>query len=302
MIYTLLRRVHVLVILVAAVGIVGVCWSTRALAITNPQSGSFGLEGTVNALPPTTTAPIAIPSNGETYTSQPVTVSGICTGNLLVELFSNGVFIGSAVCNSNSYTISAALFEGQNQLLTRQYDALNQPGPDSPTVTVTYQNTTISSAQQVSLTSIYAQRGATPGTPIVFPISISGGTGPYAISVDWGDGSSPDLLSETGATTFNIQHAYKESGVYTILIKATDHDGSVTFLQLVGIGNGTIYQSVTTPNANGSTTAALAPKTNILWEPAALAVPLMIVAFWLGRRYELDSLRRNFDRRREDDR
>ena len=34
----------------------------------------------------------------------------------------------------------------------------------------------------------------------------------------------------------------------------------------------------------------------VLWLPAALMIPLIIVAFWLGRRYELLALRRKLER------
>jgi hypothetical protein len=298
--YVFIRRLHLLALSVIAVSALFVCAGGTALAVTNPQNGSFGLEGTVNGAPPTSTAPISVPSNGQTFTTEPVVVSGICSGSLLVELFSNGVFIGSAQCKSGSYSITASLFEGQNVLLTRVYDALNQSGPDSPTVTVTFHNSLLSAAQQVLLTTPYALRGATPGTVLSWPISIAGGTSPYAISVDWGDGSSQDLLSESFATTFTIQHTYKEAGVYTILVKATDHAGALTFLQLVGIGNGEVVQNQTISNASGGQTTTLT-KTTILWEPAALAVPLLLLAFWLGRRYEVAVLRRNYDNYREQD-
>ncbi len=58
-------------------------------------------------------------------------MSGICPGDLLVKIFKNNVFAGSVQCKNGSYSIVIDLFSGQNELVARVYDALDQPGPDS---------------------------------------------------------------------------------------------------------------------------------------------------------------------------
>ena len=264
-----------------------------AFAVTNPSSGSTGLEGTIPSAPPTSGATIATPSNGQTFTSIPITVSGLCPTGLLVKVFANNVFVGSEVCTNGSYSIQVDLFSGRNDIVTRVYDALDQAGPDSNVVTVNFDagQYNPSDVQLVSLTSDYARRGANPGQTLTWPIILSGGTGPYAISVDWGDGKAPDLISQSSPGTINLSHVYDTAGVYSVLIKATDKNGVSAFLQLVGVANGAITSSANT----GTSSTGGKTIVQVLWLPAALLIPLIIVAFWLGGRYKLAGLRKHLE-------
>jgi hypothetical protein len=256
-------------------------------AVQNPQNGSTGIEGTISSSPPTKGGTITTPSNGQTFTSSPITINGLCPTGLLVKVFSNNIFVGSATCTNGSYSIQIDLFDGQNQLIVRVYDALDQPGPDSNQITVTFTDQqTIDFGSRVALSSSYATRGANPGELLTWPIILSGGSGPYAISVDWGDNSGQSLQSESFPGNITISHTYKSAGVYRVTVRATDHNGTTAFLQLVGVANGQLTQSKAAASSKGTTTV-----TKTLWWPAAISIPLLFVSFWLGRRFELAALR-----------
>jgi hypothetical protein len=259
----------------------------------NPQDGAAGLQGTVPTPAPKDPATIIHPTNGSSFTTLPITVDGLCTTGLLIKVFSNNVFVGSALCKSGSYTLQVDLFEGRNDLVARIFDALDQPGPDSNVVTVTYTNNQFVSTgiTPLTLSSIYARRGANPGETLNWPITINGGTAPYAVSVDWGDGKPATLYSEPFAGNFNISHVYDTSGTYVVTIKATDKNGLTAFLQLVGQANGAVTQS-----DDKSKGGLVSTKTAVVWVPAALSIPLIISSFWLGRRYELTELRKRLER------
>jgi len=288
------------VAIVVALGLAFVLFGAKAYvaALDNPQSGSTGLQGKISSPPPTTAATISVPRDGQTFTTQPITVSGICPKGLLVKIFKNNVFGGSVECTNGSFSILIDLFNGQNQIIVRVYDALDQAGPDSNTITVGFNDgNSATQASRVSLTSNYAKRGATPGQALTWPIILSGGTGPYAISVDWGDGKAADLKSIGFPGSFDIQHTYDNAGVYNIVVKATDKNGTTAFLQLVGVGNGALSQD-TGASSSGSgngTTGTTSTKTRILWEPAAIIMPFVLLTFWLGKKHELKTLRRKIE-------
>jgi hypothetical protein len=287
-----------LAFLVLAVAVLGT--NTVQAAVKNPQSGSTGLEGTVSSPAPTKGATITTPVNGQTFTSVPITVNGLCPSGLLVKVFANNVFVGSAQCTNGSYSIQINLFSGQNDIVVRVYDALDQPGPDSNPITVTFNDAqTVSFGSRVTLSSGYAQRGANPGEVLTWPIILSGGIGPYAISVDWGDNSAQSLQSEPFAGNITISHTYKTAGVYKVIVKATDHNGTTAFLQLVGISNGQVTQSTasTSPPSSGTTIVKTKP---LIW-PLLLIFLLIFISFWLGRRFELAALRRQLDISRSQD-
>lgn len=267
-------------------------------AVENPQSGSVGIEGKIPSQPPQVPATITTPTNGQSFTQTPITVGGLCTKGLLVKMFANNVFVGSVQCENGSYSMQVDLFSGRNDLVARIFDAFDQAGPDSNVVTVTFNDAQFNpfGASLLSLTSNYAQRGANPGQALVWPIILSGGTGPYAISVDWGDNRAPDLMSVEFTGTVDLKHVYDNAGVYKVVVKATDKNGLSAYLQLVAIANGAITSSAPAESEKGSGNIPA----RVLWVPAAACVPLIFISFWLGRRYELASLRKHLERHRED--
>ena len=260
-----------------------------------PQSGSgsIGIQGEISTAPPTRGATIAVPSNGAVFTSVPITVSGLCPTSLLVKIFSNNVFVGSVFCANGSYSVQVDLFSGQNQLVARVYDSLDQAGPDSNIVTVTFNDAQFAQfGTHVELTSNFAERGAPPNQELDWPIIISGGNAPYAISVDWGDGSPTDLMSQAAPGEFTIKHTYKSSGIYKVIVKATDKNNGEAFLQLVAVATGSAQN-----NSKGSGGNSLI-KIEVLWWPALVMLPLIVAAFWVGRRHELYTLRKQLEKER----
>jgi len=282
-----------LISFVLAIAIIGVNHSSVNAAT---DSGSVGLEGKISAPPPKQGATITFPSNGATIDKSPITVTGICPNGLLVKVFKNNVFAGSAICKNGSYSIKIDLFGGKNELVVRVYDELDQAGPDSNKVSVNFPVGGFNVGQRVSLTSPFAKRGANPGNKLTWPITLSGGSGPYAITVDWGDGKTPDVISQQFGGTFDISHTYDNAGVYVITVRASDKNGDIAFLQLVGVGNGPAAQS--TDKSDDKNAAAAVGKTRILWQPMVLAFPLLVSSFWLGRRHQLFQLRKQLERQK----
>ena len=59
--------------------------------------------------------------------------------------------------------------------------------------------------------------------PVEFTVGVSGGTGPYRLSVAFGDGSN--LTLNGSGPTFPLVHTYLESGTYTATVAVTDSVG-----------------------------------------------------------------------------
>jgi hypothetical protein len=270
-----------------------VTYAQQSRPDANPSDDGIGMQGTLVQPPPSNAPTITLPSNNQSFEQIPITVTGLCTDDLLVRIFKNNVFGGSAICENGSYSIQTDLFGGQNQLTARVYDDLDQASPVSNTVTVTYlidvpvvPGSPDEVGQRIALTTTFARKGADPGEELIWPITLSGGRNPYALSVDWGDGKS-DLLSQESAGTFDLKHIYDNPGVYKVIMKATDADGISAFLQVVGIANG----AVTVGTGAQGNEAPVVTKTKVLWQPAAIMFPLLLSTFWLGKRYQLQKVR-----------
>jgi hypothetical protein len=260
------------------------------------QANSFGVQGKISSPPPTQAATITTPTNGQNFTNDPtITVAGFCQDGLLVKVFNNNIFVGSVLCNNGSYSIQVNLFTGQNELSAIVFDDLDQSGPTSNIVTVTFNNASLTSfGTLITLTSVYARRGADPGKNLSWPLTLSGGTGPYAFSIDWGDGQPLQLLSQPVVGNFTIEHVYKSAGTYKVVIKAVDANGVPAFLQLVAVSNGQATDVSKTDDAAAKTTVVKETKLAII--PMIVLFVLIIIGFWLGRRYELLALRKRIER------
>jgi len=256
----------------------------------NPQSGAIGVSGLVLGPPPSTQAVILSPGNGSHTSIIPITVSGTCTRELIVSIFANDIFVGSTVCTSSgSFSLQTNLFEGQNTLAAKVSDSLGQYGPDSAAVTVTYDSPSLALkgsaafGHQLYLLTSTPTRGAQPGNPVAWELTIVGGTPPFAVSWDWGDGQT-DLVSRQFEGPFSTAHSYDRPGVYRVIVKATDGAGNSAFLQLVTIVNGPVP-------ATATTSGGLDPGTLVSIWPLYILACLFVLAFWLGERRELKSLR-----------
>jgi len=260
----------------------------NAIPTPDPKPGSYGLEATKTQAPPTQGATISTPGNGASFNTSPVAVNGVCPTDLLVQVYNNGVMVGSVMCTNGSFSLQVSLFAGANELTAIVYDTLDQPGPVSNTVTVNYTDTNFAAfGSLITLTSSYGRRSAAAGTELGWPLQLSGGNGPYAFSLDWGDGTATELKSQSLAGLVNIAHTYKKAGIYQANIKVTDVNGVSAFLQVIAVSSGKVDATDTAANTNQGAT----PKQQVLWAPAVASLAFLPVAFVFGRLSQTVSLR-----------
>ena len=292
-----ITRSVVVMSLVASIGV-----SLPAMAITplptpDPKPGGFGIEATKTQPSPTQGATITTPGNGGSFSTSPIAVSGICPEGLIVQLYNNNVMVGSTMCQNGSFNLQVSLFAGTNDLKAIVYDDLEQSGPESNVVSVQYTDTSFQAfGELITLTTTYGRRSAPTGGQLDWPLQLSGGTGPYAFSIDWGDGSEAQLQSQSLAGLVNINHIYKKAGVYQVNVKVTDTNGVSAFLQIIAVASG---QADLSSAQNLNKTGDAAPRVEVLWAPAAIALILLFPAYWLGRQSQLVSLRNKLEKERD---
>jgi hypothetical protein len=241
-------------ILAVVIGILGQTNLVRTFA--NPLNGDITVDGTVQAAPPSQPAVITSPTNGQVITQSPTTVSGTCPGtDTIVEIYKNNVFTGSGPCQNGSFAITVDLFIGPNTLIAKVKDNLGQYGPDSVPVNVTYKPTTptptnptggssgegpaLTPETQMILLIDADYRGSFPGERVTIQPSILGGVAPYAIKIEWGDGSE-EIIARKVNGPFDVSHVYQTAGTKTIKIYASDSTGQKAYVQTVAIINGAV--------------------------------------------------------------
>lgn len=282
-----------LVVLLVVVGVILGFFTADAAEHPVPGAGSIGLTGTVPGKPPTTGAKITKPTAGQRFATMPVTVEGTCPKDTLVEIFKNDIFAGSTVCSENeTFSLQIDLMNGENKLIARVYDALNQPGPSSEAITVyndalPAQMGPLSSLDfggtQLLLNTDAVFRGIFPKQDLYIPIDIIGGRAPYAITIQWGDNTNK-VVPRNDNVSFKVSHAYNKPGVYQVTIQGTDADGRLAFLTVAAIVNGQPDPVATTTDST-NTTAGTIGKMLALW-PMYIAALAVVISFWLGERRE----------------
>lgn len=279
--------------------------STRALTLT--ESGSINVAGLVKGPPPTTPAVISQPTNNQTFATNLIAVNGTCGSGLLVKIFRNGTLAGSMICQGDgTFSIMIQLTGGSNLLQARNYDFADQAGPDSPGVTVFYsvassgssdglsgestiisstntgEQAAIESKENFLVTTDTAVKGITVGNEVSWKFVLSGGNPPYALLINWGDGQQ-DLKSYSKNGEILLKHKYTKAGVYKITVKATDSAGRVAYMETTAVIQKSGFFGITSkflPDTDRTDYFYFA-----WW--VLLSIGLIILAFWLGEKYEL---------------
>jgi hypothetical protein len=327
-----------LFMIVLCVGVFLASWTRFVTADVITQSASYTVGLSVPGPAPTVAATIDTPSEGATFTDLPIDLGGTCPLNTYVTLYRNGAFSGVSICDAGGkWSLQTGLFEGANELQARVFSQTDVPGPMSASVNV-YYNPPVPPAPQpgepiepaanqpnrsstgqstgggsstvtpLLFKTTYSYKGHYTGTQTTWQLTLEGGVPPYAISVDWGDGTR-DLISRSQPGAFSLKHTYYKRGEYkghyVIKLTATDAYGTKTFLQLITIvndppANGGAGGGISShlPGAgSGQSPNYLQGIMRYIW-PGYAIVLLMLTSFWLGERREYYHLKPRLKRTR----
>lgn len=279
------------------------------------QNGDIGLSGVVPGAPPSTAANLTQPSEGQSFSSNIITVSGSCEAGYIVEIYRNAAFAGSDICApGGTFSLQVTIIEGKNTLLARTRDSLDQYGPDSTQIIVTLvlsedstsENTGDSSIGESSSSSknssndtelpllIFTesvQRGVQPEQNIQVAYEIEGGQPPYAVLIDWGDSSSAAIAPHKKSGDFSGEHSFLRPGQYKVSLRVNDSADNSATIQTIVIVNGETnkvfsFAAITCGLGSDSSSALLCSAVNginSVW-PAFLITSSLTVSFWLGEK------------------
>lgn len=274
--------------------------SVAALVIAGPptlyksvsaatESGDITVSGTIPTPPPQDAPTIDQPKSGTTFSQKNITISGRCTADLIVRIFSNNIFIGSTICRSDgTYSLRADLFLARNDLIARQYDALNQASPDSNQITVYYsagrpsvpgddsQQPPSVAHFQLIIDYDYTVQSIFAGQAFLLPVQFRGGTAPYLVTIDWGEGSS-NTFNRNNTNGFDTSFIYEKPGTYIVGIRVKDSAGQEAYLQFVLIVNGQPGPVDVTKIANREVT------TDLTVLIGSVCLGLILVSFIAGK-------------------
>lgn len=225
---------------------------------TSATGGTVTVGLTVQGPAPLSGAVITSPGDGFELTNiNPSQVSGTCVPESFVVVYNDGVLAGSTICSaSGEFNIAVQFHEGENVLSARNFDNLNQAGPDTPQITVIFssdvpapevtqpilpenpavipgvttgptqceeykQSDALPTGGQPRVAVVCVPRTVESNTEHKIGVLVWGGQPPYALNFNWGSGEST-LISMDAPGYRAIKVQYASSGVYKINIQVTD--------------------------------------------------------------------------------
>lgn len=263
--------------------------SKQVNAYEQIKSGSISLSGFSKGPPPKNAPVITSPVSKNVFEKNVIAVEGTCEPAKYIEIYRNTVMAGGAICSpEGTFKIYVTLVPGKNVIYARIHDALWQYGPDSKSIVVWYNVP----APKYPVMLVYTrpiQKGVLLGQDFPLEYTISGGKTPYAVSINWGDGSVADVHVHKSHGSFRVNHKYEKAGQYVLLINVKDDSGQTALIQSVVVVHSTeaeipliAYECVDSNNCT--------PPSQVLtlldwvW-PALLVATLMTASFWIGEKY-----------------
>ena len=284
-----------LVLLVAITGIILLGTTAVARASTQTVSESIGVSATVSGPAPSQAATILEPATNSATTQTPLRVSGSCSPETIVKIYRNETFAGSTFCDAlGKFEIFVDLVEGSNTLSAKNFDALDQAGPDSADIIVFYrpvktqQSTTEVTLQPpetpvapLTLTTPFNFRGLKPKQQFTWPLTITGGKAPYSLRSDWGDNSDATNQKIEAAGESSVSYAYEKPGRYTIVQIANDASGLQAFLQLAAVVDGYVASPLGTIDVTTDSGEIFLQIQGLM--PFYWTVTATVAVFWLAQ-------------------
>lgn len=247
------------------------------------RNGQLTVNAVVPGLPPSSGAVITTPQAKSKVKNSLLQIAGTCPSGNITAIYNNGTFTGSTICTDQSlFQTTIQVTKGINTIQAQNYDNLNQAGPATDQIEISYEpevvdqpatlNTTAditidlsipdSPAPQPTAQPCYEDphgwstpsglgmlipcitRNVFVGEKLELPVNIAGGVGPYALSVDWGDADQPQLYSLQTSGWHTVSHVYKVPQIKGISLRLADSKGLSYQMESVVEVNG----SVTTPS------------------------------------------------------
>lgn len=276
------------------------------------ESSSVSIGVVVPSQAPMVGAVITSPKNGDIVNGNGIIyVKGTCPAGNFIVIKSNGLTVGSTICKeSGSFSLKVQLLGGANILSALNYDNLNQSGPITPTVSITANkksssymsvssivpsNPSVISGMNLTITDckdykdvklpiggepriavICVPRFFGPNIEQVLGIIVWGGEPPYAVTIDWGDGSDESLISLKSQGYRKEAFSYKNAGNFNITFKLKDNSGNTAIVQTAVQVNGE------TPSVTSPISALTNELFNTSWLKTPVPMYVLAVAVTLG--------------------
>ncbi|MEO6513258.1 MAG: hypothetical protein ABIR37_01105 [Candidatus Saccharimonadales bacterium] len=267
------------------------------------KAADYVVTATVPAPIPSGAPVITAPPDGTTIPTPAATVSGTCpvvSPPIIITLNDDTSFLGSQECAADgSFNIPITLSPGVHHITATVTTITGGTGQSSQPITITYSAPIVpaSSTTPTKNSGTPAKGGpVAPPSPATLEIlsdtpfivfgattdaiwrgSFAGGTPPYRVSIDWGDGSQ-DAFINRSADKQAFSHHYNRLKSYRVTVRVSDSGGQSVTRVIAAISPATFNHPPT-----GVGTISSGPSLTLWMYVLYISLFLMMLLFW---RYE----------------
>lgn len=217
------------------------------------SASEYEISAKVPAIPPSTPPTIIYPVENVPIRDREVTIRGTCpvaVPPVIIAIYDGDTLLGSVRCNNEGgYALNVYLSEGIHQLMAKILSITGDAGGVSAAIVVEVRrieparaggdpSPVASSAPQIGLplsilpSDIFLTLNAQ--NEVLWMGKFQGGTLPYKVTVDWGDGetTSYDVANHEEQS---FRHGYSKASSYNVTITMTDATGMKTVLETTAV-------------------------------------------------------------------
>ncbi len=220
------------------------------------QASDYMVTATVPASMPSGAPTITTPADGSTIKIADIEISGTCPvidPAIIITIYDGTTFIGSGQCSvDGTFSVPVSLSVGTHTIVATVVTFTGQTGASSQPVTVIRSQTATPSAPSTPVAKSYTTPSidllagllyiVTPDKYVtiksdggaIWRGSFAGGTTPYTVRVEWGDGQT-DTHTVADQKEQAFSHTYQHKQVYDIVIRVTDASGGTTTLHIIAL-------------------------------------------------------------------
>lgn len=185
--------------------------------VSSPSRHTPGLQLPVTILPGPSVPRILSPQTGTTFHDANIVIRGQATPLSRVDLFDKDTPIGSVYADASGEWHLPLTLQSPYYDLRARACIQSKCSAFSSGIQLLY---IAPSVAHLSIQADYFWFQATIGKPTTQQLRIQGGTAPYKLIIDWGDGTSAQVI--THETMHALTHTYQQGGIFNATVQARD--------------------------------------------------------------------------------
>ncbi|MCA9334604.1 hypothetical protein KC953_00500 [Candidatus Saccharibacteria bacterium] len=211
------------------------------------KASDYDVTASVPATIPRIAPVITSPNSGFTTVNSNITIRGTCPlGHVagVVAIYENKKLLGAQPCLANgTFAVPISLSLGSHVFVATIISVMNDVGLSSSLLVITREKifplsiNTLGNPVPITISPSDPFLVMDTDGRVVWRGTINGGSRPYMVEIDWGDGST-SKYKVSDVSRHSFVHIYSDQQAHTVIIRVKDDAGASTVLYSIALTSG----------------------------------------------------------------